>query len=612
MEDHHAQKTAFSLQEKEEIGRLVSSGRLTRKKASSIYGASLKSIEKWVKLYQASSAVPAPAETGSAGGPGLPEPPKASAAEPPAEEDRPVPGPKRRRGKAAACAAAVLLLAAVAWYFTRPRFHDLTIELGTDSVSIAEFMTPYASGSKVSFVTDPASVDITRLGTYPVTLRHGKREETVLLSVVDTTPPAVTFRPEVEAGLAQVPSPEAFVESVEDESEVRFSYEVQPEKAVSYGEQAVTILVTDQAGNVTRGESKITYVWLRRELAVEYGTPVTVADLVLDPDLGEKLISQEDLDALNAADLGDYYISSTLGGKTSVCHVVIQDTTPPVLKLRDVRIILTQTAGLRSFVSKAEDNYGEVKLRMLTNLTFSSLGVQNVTIEARDLNGNVTVGHCRLTIKEDDVPPTFSGLSEMTVEKHSRPDFRKGVSAKDNIDGAVSFTVDESGVDLDKAGTYYVKYTASDKKGNTVTSRRKVTVLHDEEDTSELARQVFAKISDRSPVGISIFIRKYISYSNSWGDSDPVWYGLTNRRGNCYVHAKTLQKMLSLAGYENKLIWTTNKEHYWNLVKVGGRWWHIDSTPASLYPTSLMNDAERLAHLKPGRDWDRDAWPACP
>ena len=523
-----------------------------------------------------------------------------------------VPARKKRRGLLyAAAALLVLAIAAAAWLMTRPKFHDLTVELGTESISIAEFMTPYANGRKVSFVTDPATIDITKIGTTEVTLRNGRREETVELSVVDTIAPAVVFRQEVETSLSVVPVPEQFVESIEDESSVIITFEEPLTRATSYGDREVVILVTDEGGNVTKGTSKVTYLWLRSELTVEYGTQITKGDLLLDPELGDDLISQADVDALNKADLGEYTVESTLDGKTQKCRVIIQDTTPPVLKLRDVRIILTQTATMSSFVSSVSDNYGNVKLSMPTQLDFKTLGVQNVTIEARDPSGNVTVGHCKLTIKEDDVAPVFSGLKDMNVSKHSSPDYVKGVTAKDNIDGVVDFTVDASGVDVHTAGTYYVKYTAVDRKGNKATAKRKVTVAHDDEDTDELCRKVFSQISDKSPVGISTYIRKYISYSSSWGDSDPVWYGLTTRRGNCFVHAKVLQKMLSLAGYDNKLIWTTDRSHYWNLVRVGGHWWHIDSTPSSTYPTYLMNDEQRKAHLKSGKDWDRDAWPAC-
>ena len=90
-----------------------------------------------------------------------------------------------------------------------------------------------------------------------------------------------------------------------------------------------------------------------------------------------------------------------------------------------------------------------------------------------------------------------------------------------------------------------------------------------------------------------------------------MWYGFTNKVGNCYVHALCLQRLLSAKGYSTKLIWVTNKTHYWLIVKIDGQWKHIDPTPGRLHSRySLMNDKQRLSTLS-GRKWDRSAWPAC-
>ena len=90
-----------------------------------------------------------------------------------------------------------------------------------------------------------------------------------------------------------------------------------------------------------------------------------------------------------------------------------------------------------------------------------------------------------------------------------------------------------------------------------------------------------------------------------------MWYGFTNKVGNCYVHALCLQRLLSAKGYSTKLIWVTNKSHYWLLINLGGTWWHIDATPTPAHSRySLMNDEMRLATLN-GRKWDFESWPAC-
>ncbi len=112
------------------------------------------------------------------------------------------------------------------------------------------------------------------------------------------------------------------------------------------------------------------------------------------------------------------------------------------------------------------------------------------------------------------------------------------------------------------------------------------------------------------PEAIRDYVRT-ITYSTNWGGSDPVWYGFTNRSGNCYVHAMCLKAIFDYKGITSQLIWTTEKTHYWLIVYVNGGWKHIDATPTTLHSKySLMNDEQRLSTLS-GRTWDTSAWPAC-
>ena len=90
-----------------------------------------------------------------------------------------------------------------------------------------------------------------------------------------------------------------------------------------------------------------------------------------------------------------------------------------------------------------------------------------------------------------------------------------------------------------------------------------------------------------------------------------MWFGFTNKKGNCYVHALCLQVLLEAKGYETNLIWVTDKSHYWLQVKLDVGWRHIDATPGVRHTKySLMDDEQRYECLQ-GRDWDRSQWPPC-
>ena len=105
-------------------------------------------------------------------------------------------------------------------------------------------------------------------------------------------------------------------------------------------------------------------------------------------------------------------------------------------------------------------------------------------------------------------------------------------------------------------------------------------------------------------------IREQISYSSNWGGSDPVWHGLTQGSGNCYVHAMIMQRCLQKAGYATKIIYLTDESHYWNIVNVNGTWWHIDATPSVNHTLGLLTNEQKLADAGlHGKTWDIEKWP---
>ena len=523
---------------------------------------------------------------------------------------------KKTVGKVCIAVLAVLVLAGAGvggyfgWLYNQPKFHDVTVELGVETVSLAEFMTEYANSAKVGFVTDPATIDLEKLGAQELVLIHGNKQETVQLVIEDTTAPEAVFK-DVHADLGDELKPEDFIESTFDlsgEVEVAFAQALtQPE---NYGEAVADLVVTDSSGNETRGQCRIYYVWMKASFVLELGDTLTKEDVLMNPEKDADLLDQLELDKINEGGVGAYTLTSTDGGLTCTCEVTVQDSTPPELVLKDVTIYLNGYADKDSFIESATDISGEVTTRLVTNLTRGTYGSHTVTIEAEDIHGNITTAEAKLHVVYDTTPPSFSGVSSMTVEKNSTPDYLDGVTAYDGKDGYVSVSYDDSKVDLTAAGTYYVIYSATDSAGNTGTYKRKVVVNHDAADTTALVNSIAASLPSDAEA-IRDYVRNNISYNTNWGGDDPVWYGFTNKVGNCYVHALCLQRLLSAKGYSTKLIWVSNKTHYWLIINLGGTWWHIDATPTPAHSKySLMNDEMRLATLN-GRKWDFESWPAC-
>ncbi len=508
--------------------------------------------------------------------------------------------------------AALIALTGWLWYDTQPKFQDATIELGTQNIPIQIFLTDYADADKASFTDKPAT-DV--LGKQSVTLRYGLKAETVTLTVVDTTAPKVEFQ-NITARVDRVLSPEDFIVAVQDHSKITTSFADQVYLPSVYDDLTVQIKVEDEAGNTTTGDCVVSYIWMPEEITLELGTALTVEDVLIRPVKDADLLNKADLEAISNSPVGSYTITSTYEDKTCSCRVIVRDTTAPALQVQDVLIEQSDKVTVEAFIVSVQDYSDDVTCEFVEEPDFDLLGVQTVTIRATDAYGNSTTAQAALRISGDITPPVLSGLSTITVPKGTKPDYMKGVSASDDKDKNVAITCDDSKVDIQTAGTYYLTYTATDNSGNVTTEKRKVVVEHNQEDTAALVKEIAATLPD-DPEKIRDYVRNNIRYSADWGDDDPVWFGFQNRKGNCYVHALSLEALLKEKGYEVQLIWTTDKTHYWHIIKLDGKWKHIDSTPSVPYSHmkySLMNDTQRLETLNTGghvRDWDRKLWPAC-
>lgn len=496
------------------------------------------------------------------------------------------------------------------WYNAQPKFQDVTVELGTEEIAAEQFMLPLAQSEKVAFVTELTGDLLSKAGDVQVVLRHGKLEETVTLHIVDTVAPTASFLTERTEPAGYVPKPEDFVLEYFDLAETKLCFEHEPEIPTDYRDLHLTVIVMDASGNRVAQECTVHYAWMYESVTLELGEPLTAELILLEPEKGGLLLDDAQLELINTSGVGVYELTCTSGGNTEICTVTVVDTTAPTVAVQDVHIYRGGLVEMEDFIVSAEDLSGEVTLEMVADYDRSKLGTYPVQIVATDIYGNTATVEAALHVVTDTTPPNISGLDTMNVEKNSDPDFMSGVTAYDSRDGYCDVTVNLDGVDLTKHGTYYAVYTATDTSGNKATARRKVVVNHDAADTAALVASVAQSIGS-DPEALRDYVRYKITYTSNWGGDDPVWYGLTKKAGNCYVHNLTLQALLKYYGYQTQLIWVTDKSHYWLIINLGGTWYHIDGTPGNTHTIySLMNDEQRLETLR-GRDWDHDKWPAC-
>lgn len=499
------------------------------------------------------------------------------------------------------------------WRDSQQIFHDVTVELGQETLGIRDFLTPLGDPARASFVTDPSTIDLNRVGRTSLTLKHGTQKAVVNLIVEDTTPPKVDFLPEYTVSLRD-PLPQAgtLVAKTEDYSQVRVYYSSEPTVPEDYSDITVTLVVEDTSGNKTEGQCLLHFAgWLNENCTLELGQTLTPQMLLTNPEKDAALLDADHLLEISGT-LGAHTLTVRSGNSSAQCSVNVVDTTAPVLILQNVRRFPGETAEASDFVSSAADLSGEPEISLPEPLPDPyAEGSHTVAVEARDSSGNVTRREATLWISNNLNPPDIQGAGkEMTVQKHSSPDFLSGVTAVDDIDGSCDVTVDTSALDLTKAGTYYITYSATDSSGNIATCKRKVTVEPDKEDTMAAIKELAATLPD-DPEAIRDYVHDRIAYAYNSGGDDPIWYGLTTNSGNCIVHANVFKALLDAKGYETQLIWVTNKSHYWVIVKLPEGWRHMDSTPSAQHEkVSIMTDKDRYLNLN-GRNWDRSKWPAC-
>lgn len=379
----------------------------------------------------------------------------------------------------------VLLCSVVGWMlFTVWRdsqqvFHDVTLELGQQTLSIQDFLTPLGSPSRASFVTDPATIDLNKVGRTSLTLRHGTKTRVVNLIVEDTTPPTAEFLGEYTVSVTDFPPQAgALVVKTEDRSQVRAYYAEAPVIPDDYSSTTVTIVVEDTSGNRVEGQCVLHFTgWLRDSCTLELGQELTPEMLLVDAKKDAALLKEEELKKVSAS-LGEHTLTVHSGSASAQCVISVVDTTAPALTLKNVQCQPGKTPALSDFVVSASDLSGEPEVRFAEELPDPyAEGAHNIAVEAVDSSGNVTRVEAILWISGDMNPPKIQGADkDMTVQKGSSPDFLTGVTAVDDVDGTCDVTLDTTGLDLNQEGSYTITYSAMDNSGNVATCQRKIIV----------------------------------------------------------------------------------------------------------------------------------------
>lgn len=288
------------------------------------------------------------------------------------------------------------------------------------------------------------------------------------------------------------------------------------------GEYTVVVVATDARNNKTEAECPISVVdttcpvivSVPEQKEIEYGKTMSlgtssgsentlevqyedVSDVSLSissiqgvnkeaPDEG---FSQDSNDSVTFSQVGEYTLSidvtDAFGNRsTAQTRVSVVDLTKPVISGLS-RIVLSEYDALPSLVNDVvatDEIDGDLTGKISVDFSTVKKGVPgtySAIYSVSDAAGN-TVREERVVLIEDTTPPviTTSQNSVSLTVGDEKPDYKSLISASDTTDGNLSskVVVDDSNVNYSTPGTYEVKYTVSDKAGNTGTKTIKVAV----------------------------------------------------------------------------------------------------------------------------------------
>ena len=340
------------------------------------------------------------------------------------------------------------------------------------------------------------------------------------------------------------------------------------------------------------------------------------------PKEGKEVALLTDISGIDLNQTGEYRLEFAYKNKVVVSILQIVDTTPPEGDPVEHTIYNDETRNPEDFVTNIRD-LSQTTVSFATAPDFTKVGDQTVTVLLTDAYRNVGTVEAKLTVIADTTFPEFSSMEELKVNLGQTVSYRKGITATDDRDGQISYTVDSSGVNLEKEGTYIITYAATDSSGNTTTAERKLhvsaTLVINQELVEEKAKELLAKILKEDMTAhekiytIFYYVRRNVAYSTAPNKDiySAAYHAMVKRKGDCYNYFALAKVLLDQCGIDNLPVerYKGRSSHYWLLVNIGTGWYHYDPSPQSLedpFRCFMKTDAQVKAYARSRTDGKSD------
>ncbi len=401
-------------------------------------------------------------------------------------------------------------------------------------------------------------------------------------------------------------TPWTFVTSCPDKDAV-VSYVNKPDVSVPGG-QEIKIKATGKNGKETVRTATLKVSILKHNLKLEAtGEPMQLKDiLVSEIDPSEVSFKYKPVVLNHVTTVDAKVIYQNVEYQESI--MVVDTQKPDVTLKAQLVTYLNHDFDVSTLVAGYADAT-EVTPGYKGILDTKTEGEYPITLVFKDEGDNVTEIVANLSVIADAVPPQIQGAADKEYFLGENISYMDGVTAEDAVDGACEVSVDNSGVDPEKEGTYPVLYTAKDLSGNEASltvqyTIRKMTAT--EEKLNQKADEVLAEITNdsmtisRKAYEIYNYAYSTIAYTGTSDKSDwenEAYRGLNEHNGDCFTYMSVCKILLERCGIQTMIVQRIGgeAEHYWLLVNTGTGWYHFDATRRSVYFDGFMARDEDVA-----------------
>lgn len=373
-----------------------------------------------------------------------------------------------------------------------------------------------------------------------------------------------------------------------EETGISVSFGQDPDEK-QLGAQEITLVFTRGLKSCTQ-KVQLYRFHLESVVTVQLGEETEVTGRSFVPDENVEAIL---LTPLEEGACGIFPLRIRCGDREYEVQCAVKEDIPPTGVGKEVTVEAGTVPQASELVTDIQD-HTQVTVTYREQPELIQLGKHTLTLVLTDLFGNTSEVEATVNVIPAVNGPQFTGLDTIYLELGESVSYKTGVTATDEQDGQLSFTVDPGEFDGQTPGRYTVYYCAVDSDGNRLIAPRTVVVeSHVGQVVREKAQAVLDQIiepdmtQDEKIYAVFKWVWRSVAYTGI-SDSSSVemgaYGGFTKMSGDCYTYYSMIRVMLDMLEIPNLEVTRIGavRSHWWNLVQFeDGKYYHIDATPRS-------------------------------